>query len=112
MTGLGFPNDMKPFFADGTAPVFGLWSVPNLGYLSYVVVDDFAVFRQRMAMSAANARWQPDTASLIDPLTDPTTGFHRRMAEVFPPRLRGRWVTGATDRTLGWRAGRGGRDRH
>ena len=34
VTGLGFPNDMKPFVADGTAPVFGLWSVPDLGYLS------------------------------------------------------------------------------
>ena len=39
VTGLGFPNDMKPFVADGTAPVFGLWSVPDLGYLSYVVAD-------------------------------------------------------------------------
>jgi rhamnose transport system substrate-binding protein len=37
VTGLGFPNDMKPFVADGTSPVFGLWSVPDLGYLSYVV---------------------------------------------------------------------------
>ena len=34
VTGLGFPNDMKPFVADGTSPVFGLWSVPDLGYLS------------------------------------------------------------------------------
>jgi rhamnose transport system substrate-binding protein len=39
VTGLGFPNDMKPFVADGTSPVFGLWSVPDLGYLSYVVAD-------------------------------------------------------------------------
>lgn len=39
VTGLGFPNDMKPFVHDGTAPVFGLWSVPDLGYLSYVVAD-------------------------------------------------------------------------
>jgi rhamnose transport system substrate-binding protein len=37
VTGLGFPNDMKPFVADGTSPVFGLWSVPDLGYLSYMV---------------------------------------------------------------------------
>ena len=36
-----------------------------------------------MAGSDANARWQPDMAPLIDPLTDPATGFHRRMAEVF-----------------------------
>ncbi|MFI5199653.1 MAG: substrate-binding domain-containing protein [Candidatus Limnocylindrales bacterium] len=37
VTGLGFPNDMKPFVHDGTSPVFGLWSVPDLGYLSYWV---------------------------------------------------------------------------
>jgi rhamnose transport system substrate-binding protein len=35
VTGLGFPNDMKPYVKDGTSPVFGLWSVPDLGYLSY-----------------------------------------------------------------------------
>jgi rhamnose transport system substrate-binding protein len=37
VTGLGFPNDMKKFVKDGTAPVFGLWSVPDLGYLAYQV---------------------------------------------------------------------------
>jgi rhamnose transport system substrate-binding protein len=37
VTGLGFPNDMKPFVKDGTSPVFGLWSVPDLGYLAYTV---------------------------------------------------------------------------
>jgi len=37
VTGLGFPNDMKPYVKDGTSPVFGLWSVPDLGYLSYEV---------------------------------------------------------------------------
>ena len=36
-----------------------------------------------MAASEANARWQPEMAALIDPLTDPATGFHRRLAEVF-----------------------------
>ena len=36
-----------------------------------------------MAASAANARWQPEMADLIDPLTDPATGFHRRLDEVF-----------------------------
>ena len=30
---------MKPFVKDGTSPVFGLWSVPDLGYLSYDVAD-------------------------------------------------------------------------
>jgi rhamnose transport system substrate-binding protein len=37
VTGLGFPNDMKPYVKDGTSPVFGLWSVPDLGYLAYQV---------------------------------------------------------------------------
>jgi len=35
VTGLGFPHDMKPFVKDGTSPVYGLWNVPDLGYLSY-----------------------------------------------------------------------------
>ena len=39
VTGLGFPNEMRPYVKDGTTPVFGLWSVPDLGYLSYVVAD-------------------------------------------------------------------------
>ncbi len=39
VTGLGFPNDMKPFVHDGTSPVFGLWSVPDLGYLSFQVAS-------------------------------------------------------------------------
>ena len=39
VTGLGFPNDMKPYVHDGTTPVFGLWSVPDLGYLAYTVAD-------------------------------------------------------------------------
>jgi rhamnose transport system substrate-binding protein len=37
VTGLGLPNDMKAFVADGTAPKFGLWSVPDLGRLTYYV---------------------------------------------------------------------------
>jgi rhamnose transport system substrate-binding protein len=39
VTGLGFPHDMKPYVLDGTSPVYGLWSVPDLGYLSYYVAD-------------------------------------------------------------------------
>jgi rhamnose transport system substrate-binding protein len=35
VTGLGFPHDMKPFVKDGTSPVYGLWNVPDLGYLAY-----------------------------------------------------------------------------
>jgi rhamnose transport system substrate-binding protein len=37
VTGLGLPNDMKAFVTDGTTPKFGLWSVPDLGYLAYYV---------------------------------------------------------------------------
>jgi rhamnose transport system substrate-binding protein len=38
VTGLGLPNDMKPYVAaDGITPEFGLWSVPDLGYLAYYV---------------------------------------------------------------------------
>ena len=49
----------------------------------YLEVDDFAAFRTTMAASEADARWQPEMQALIDPLTDPATGFHRRMTEVF-----------------------------
>jgi len=37
VTGLGFPNDMRSYVKDGTSPVFGLWSVPDLGYLTYQI---------------------------------------------------------------------------
>ena len=36
-----------------------------------------------MDASAVNARWQAEMADLIDPLTDPATGFHQRLDEVF-----------------------------
>src|SRR4029078_9606849 len=49
----------------------------------YLEVDDFAAFRTTMAASEADARWQPEMTALIDPLTDPATGFHRRLVEVF-----------------------------
>jgi rhamnose transport system substrate-binding protein len=39
VTGLGFPHDMKPFVEDGTSPVYGLWNVPDLGYLSMVIAS-------------------------------------------------------------------------
>jgi L-rhamnose mutarotase len=50
---------------------------------AYLVVDDFDNFRASMAASPVNARWQAEMASLIDPLTDPATAFHRRLDEVF-----------------------------
>jgi L-rhamnose mutarotase len=46
-------------------------------------VDDFDRFRSVMDASPVNARWQAEMASLIDPCTDPETGFHRRLDEVF-----------------------------
>ncbi len=46
-------------------------------------VEDFDRFRAHMDASEVNARWQADMGSLIDPLTDPATGFHQRLDEVF-----------------------------
>ena len=50
---------------------------------AYLEVEDFDQFTAHMARSEANARWQADMAELIDPLTDPATGFHTRIPEVF-----------------------------
>jgi L-rhamnose mutarotase len=46
-------------------------------------VDDFAAFRTSMGASPVNDRWQAEMAALIDPMTDPETGFHQRLEEVF-----------------------------
>ena len=40
---------------------------------------------RHMDASAVNARWQAEMASLIDPLTDPATGFHRQTRRGLPP---------------------------
>jgi L-rhamnose mutarotase len=50
---------------------------------AYLVVDDFAAFRASMAATEVNDRWQAEMATLIDPLTDPATGFHHRLEEIF-----------------------------
>jgi len=50
---------------------------------AYLEVDDFARFRAAMAASPVDARWQAEMAELIDPLTDPATGFHQRLEEIF-----------------------------
>jgi L-rhamnose mutarotase len=49
----------------------------------YLEVEDLERFQRDMAASEVNARWQQDMAPLIDPLTDPATGYHRRLDEVF-----------------------------
>ncbi len=49
----------------------------------YLEVEDFASFRAVVGASPVNERWQADMAGLIDPLTDPATGFHQRLEEVF-----------------------------
>lgn len=49
----------------------------------YLEVEDFKRFRATMAASPVNDRWQAEMEGLIDPLTDPATGFHRRLDEVF-----------------------------
>ncbi len=46
-------------------------------------VEDFDRFRAFMAEQPVNDLWQADMARLIDPCTDPATGFHRRLEEVF-----------------------------
>ena len=48
---------------------------------AYLEVDDFAAFRASMAAAPVNDRWQAEMAALIDPMTDPTTGFHQRLEE-------------------------------
>jgi len=50
---------------------------------AYLEVDDFTAFRATMAASAVNDRWQSEMTALIDPLTDPATGFHQRLEEIF-----------------------------
>lgn len=50
---------------------------------AYLEVEDFERFRAYMNASPINDRWQADMGRLIDPLTDPATGFHRRLDEVF-----------------------------
>ena len=50
---------------------------------AYLEVDDFTRFRERMAAAEVNDRWQAEMAALIDPLTDPATGFHQRLEEIF-----------------------------
>jgi L-rhamnose mutarotase len=50
---------------------------------AYLEVEDFAAFRASMAATPVNDRWQAEMASLIDPLTDPATGFHQRLEEIF-----------------------------
>ena len=50
---------------------------------AYLEVDDFAAFRATMARQPVNDRWQAEMAELIDPLTDPATGFHQRLEEIF-----------------------------
>ena len=50
---------------------------------AYLEVEDFARFRAHMAATEVNDRWQAEMAELIDPLTDPATGFHQRLQEIF-----------------------------
>ena len=50
---------------------------------AYLEVEDFAAFRAAMTATDVNDRWQAEMAALIDPLTDPATGFHQRLEEIF-----------------------------
>jgi L-rhamnose mutarotase len=55
----------------------------GIDLFAYLEVDDFARFRAHMAATEVNDRWQAEMAELIDPLTDPATGFHQRLEEIF-----------------------------
>ena len=55
----------------------------GIDLFAYLEVDDIARFRERMAATEVNDRWQAEMAELIDPLTDPETGFHQRLEEIF-----------------------------
>jgi L-rhamnose mutarotase len=55
----------------------------GIDLFAYLEVDDFATFRATMAAAEVNDRWQAEMAELIDLLTDPATGFHQRLEEVF-----------------------------
>ena len=49
----------------------------------YLEVEDLGTFQAYLAASEVNARWQESMGGLIDPLTDPATGFHHQLDEVF-----------------------------
>ena len=49
----------------------------------YLEVEDLGQFQRHLNDSEVNARWQDSMGVLIDPLTDPATGFHRQLDEVF-----------------------------
>ena len=51
-----------------------------IGYVETPSIEDAVA---GMAATDVNARWQAEMAELIDPLTDPATGFHTRIPEVF-----------------------------
>jgi L-rhamnose mutarotase len=50
---------------------------------AYLEVDNLAYFLAAMSNSDANRRWQAAMQDIIDPMTDPETGFHHRLEEVF-----------------------------
>ena len=49
----------------------------------YLEVEDLSRFQAYLAASDVNARWQASMGVLIDPMTDPATGFHHQLDEVF-----------------------------
>jgi L-rhamnose mutarotase len=57
--------------------------IRGVDLFAYLEVEDFSAFRASLAASPINDRWQAEMAALVDPLTDPRTGFHQRLEEVF-----------------------------
>ena len=54
---------MKPFVEDGTSPVFGLWSVPDLGYLAVPGRRQARQWRDHRAPKARPSRSRASTAT-------------------------------------------------
>ncbi|HEY7431457.1 MAG TPA: rhamnose ABC transporter substrate-binding protein [Streptosporangiaceae bacterium] len=63
VTGLGTPNSMKKYVADGTVPAFELWNPADLGYLAGYTAVNFA------SKKITNAQGQSFTAGKLGKYT-------------------------------------------
>src|SRR3954462_8491679 len=57
--------------------------IPGDELLASLEVEDLDAFRASMAAAPIKDLGQAESAALIDPLTDPETGGHQRLEEVF-----------------------------
>jgi rhamnose transport system substrate-binding protein len=63
LTGLGTPNEMKKYVADGTVTAFALWNPADLGYLAAYAAVELA------AHAITNAQGQTFTAGKLGKFT-------------------------------------------